>query len=128
MSSHSPAAPATAVSASGLRWELVALPTRLTMADRASFLLRRQVTNDGTAAADAMHASASFAVGGASSMELDLAFGNGARESQWSALPPGVTVFDDRDMGESLFPAPGDYTITMSTDGVTVGTTVHVDP
>jgi hypothetical protein len=97
------------------------------MADRASFLLRRQVTNTGTAPADAMTPSASFTFDGAPSMELDMAFGNGARESRWAALPPGDTVRDDRAMGESLFATPGSHTITMTVDGVSVSCTVRVD-
>lgn len=112
----------------GLRWALVATPRRLTMSQRARFRLRRQVTNEASAVRDATQASASFTLDGASSMSLDMAFGNGARSSQWAALAPGATVSDDRMMGEDLFPAPGDYVIAMTTDGVTVTTRVHVDP
>ncbi len=115
------------VVATGLRWELVAIPDHLRMARRAAFRLRRQVTNTGSAPADAMRTMATFSLDGAPSMELDMAFGNGVREQRWSALPPGETVFDERAMGESLFPVPGDYEIAMTTDGVTSTTHVHVD-
>ena len=123
-----PGAAATpALASSGLRWELLAVPARLTMADRESFRLRRQVTNEGAATTDATP-TATFTVNSAASMTLDMAFGNGVRASLWAALPPGRTASDDRAMGTSLFTAPGDYVITMATDGVTVTTSVHVDP
>ena len=121
-SSPGPAAHA----ASGLRWALTASPNPVTMAGRAAFRLERRVTNEGASPADAMTPSASFTINGAPSMALDMAFGNGVRESRWAALAPGETVSDARDMGESLFPAPGDYVIAMTTDGVTVTVTVHV--
>lgn len=121
-----PAAPAP-VAAPPLKWELIALPPKLTMAERASFRLRRQVTNTGDAPADATAAYASFTLNGERSMGLDLAFGNGGRESRWSALPPGEKASDDRAMGD-LFEAPGDYTITMTTGDQTSTVTVHVSP
>jgi hypothetical protein len=100
------------VSASGLRWTITAHPAQLTMAERAAFRLRRTVTNEASEPLDAMHAMASFTLNGEDSMSLDMAFGNGARESRWSELPPGESAFDEREMGESLFPAPGTYVIT----------------
>lgn len=124
---ESPSEP-TAAPASSLRWELIARPMRLRMSQRARFVLRRQVTNTGTTAADAMTRSASFTVNGAPSMDLDMAFGNGARETLWAALPPGRTVFDEREMGESLFPAPGQYTLAMTVDGATSTVRVAVGP
>jgi hypothetical protein len=98
------------------------------MSNRAQFILRRRVTNTGTTAADAMTPSASFTVNGAPSMELDMAFGNGARENRWQALPPGESAFDEREMGESLFPAPGQYTLTMTVDGANSTVRVAVGP
>jgi len=120
-----PAAPAPVV-ASTLRWELVAIPARLRMADRAAFRLRRQVTNSGSAPANAFDSLPSYTVDGAPSMALDLAFSNGAVDMRWQALPPGETVFDERDMGEALFPAPGDYELAMTVDGQTSTVRVHV--
>jgi hypothetical protein len=100
----------------------------MTMADRAGFRLRRTATNEGSSAADAMRASASFTVNGVTSMGLDMAFGNGGRESRWAQLPPGESVHDERAMGESLFEAPGSYMIVMSVDGVNATVSVQVDP
>lgn len=121
-------APPDGLASDGLRWSFVATPASVTMATRASVRLTRSVTNEGAALADAMHASASFAVNGAASMSLDLAFGNGLRGGEWASLPPGQTASDARDMGEDLFPVPGDYDLAMTTDGVTVHAHVHVDP
>jgi len=115
-------------SAAGLRWTITAHPAHLTMAQRATFRLRRTATNEGSGPLDAMHSSAQFTLNGEASMALDLAFGNGARESLWSALPPGRTVFDEREMGDSLFPAPGTYVITMTVDGQTSSVEVVVRP
>ncbi len=120
-----PAAPAPAV-ASTLRWELIAVPARLRMAGRDAFRLRRQVTNTGSEPADAFASLPSYAVDGAPSMALDLAFSNGAVDMRWHALPPGETVSDERDMGMALFPAPGDYEIAMTVDGQTSTVRVHV--
>lgn len=116
------------VSASGLRWTITAHPAQLTMAQRAAFRLRRTVTNEASEPLDAMHAMASFTLNGEDSMSLDMAFGNGARESRWSELPPGESAFDEREMGESLFPAPGTYVITMTVHGVTSTVEVRVSP
>ena len=120
--------PHAAVSATGLRWTITAHPAQLTMAERATFRLRRTVTNDANEPLDAMRSMASFTLNGADSMSLDLAFGNGARESRWSALPPGESAFDEREMGDSLFPAPGTYVIAMTVDGVTSTVEVRVSP
>lgn len=113
---------------SGLRWQISAHPARLTMAQRARFRLRRSVTNRAREARDAMRSTAEFTLNGESSMALNMAFGNGARESVWAELPPGRTVFDEREMGESLFPAPGTYVIEMTVDGETSSVEVVVRP
>lgn len=120
--------PEPEVSASGLRWTITAHPARLTMAERATFRLRRTATNEGSGPLDAMHSSATFTFNGEASMALDLAFGNGAREMRWTAVPPGESVFDEREMGESLFPAPGTYRIAMTVEGTTSTAEVRVDP
>lgn len=121
-------AAAGAVSARGLRWQLRALPPRLSMTDRAAFRLRLEVTNTAAAPLDASDGYATFTRDGQASHALDLAFGNGAREARWAALPPGDTVGDERGMGEELFPAPGTYAIAATVDGVTVTATIEVRP
>lgn len=75
-----------------------------------------------------MRPGASFTVNGQASMELDMAFGNGVRETRWSTLPPGESAFDEREMGLSLFPAPGNYDLAMTVDGATSTVRVRVDP
>ena len=112
----------------GLHWTISAHPARLTMAQRARFRLRRSVTNRARETRDALHSMAEFTLTGESSMTLNMAFGNGARESLWAELPPGRTVFDEREMGESLFPAPGTYRIEMTVEGETSSVTVVVRP
>lgn len=97
------------------------------MARRSRFRLIREVTNTGTAPLDASATAASFTVNGHPSMELDMAFGNGARESTWSSLAPGASVSDEREVGD-LFTAPGDYVIVMLADDTRATLTVHVDP
>ncbi|MCE9579034.1 MAG: hypothetical protein K8W52_38270 [Deltaproteobacteria bacterium] len=117
-----------ATSARGLRWQLRAVPPRLTMKDRAAFRLRIEVTNTAAAPVDASDGYATFTLDGQASQALDLAFGNGGREARWRALPPGDTVSDERAMGEDLFPAPGAYAISAAIDGVRVATTIEVLP
>lgn len=126
--SPAPPAPAPApVVASPLRWEVVAVPTRLTMAERGAFRLRRQVTNTSDAPADAMAVTASFTVNGAPAVGLDLSFGNGVREARWAALPPGERASDERAVGD-LFEGPGEYVIAMTAGGATSSVTVQVAP
>lgn len=120
--------PPPAPNTEGLRWRITAHPARITMAQRGTFRLRRSVTNTAREPRDAMHSMAEFTMNGESSMELNMGFGNGARESIWSELPPGRTVFDEREMGESLFPAPGTYVIEMTVDGETSTVEVVVRP
>ena len=121
-------APEPPANIEGLRWTITAHPARLTMAQRARFRLRRSVTNTAREPRDAMRSMAEFTMNGESSMQLNMAFGNGARESIWSELPPGRTVFDEREMGEHLFPAPGTYVIDMTVDGETSTVEVVVRP
>jgi hypothetical protein len=92
------------------------------------FRFRRQVTNTGSVVADAMRANASFTVDGAPSMGLDMAFGNGLRETRWSRLPPGEIAFDERDMEPAIFDTAGEHVVTMTVDGVDSTVHVRVDP
>lgn len=127
-----PARPAPVIeaptSAPDLQWALIAVPPTLSMAERSTFRLQRQVTNTGDTVANPDAASGSFTINGAPARDLDMAFGNGLRDARWAELPPGETVSDGRGMGEQLFPAPGDYTITMTVGDAAAAVTVTVTP
>jgi hypothetical protein len=44
-------------------------------------------------------------------MGFSLAFQNGVMEPNWTSLPPGETAATERALCESLFNAPGEYTL-----------------
>lgn len=113
-------------SGSGLAWELIAVPSTLTMAQRGSFLLRVIATNGGNAVEHPIEHGMAFTVAGESSMLLDFAFSNGLSPMTWSDLPPGASEESARAVGETLFEAPGDYEIAATIDGVPHMVTVHV--
>lgn len=115
-------------SAPGLAWQLTALPGTLPMAQRASFLLGVVATNQGAAVEHPIEHVMGFTVNGAPSIMLDFAFGNGISPMTWADLPPGASERSERAVGESLFPAPGDYEIVVTIDGAPHTTTVHVTP
>lgn len=96
-----------------LGWELLGSANPLTMSQRASFRLTVAVTNRGRGTADPGRDVLRFRVNGQDSMALDMAFGNGLRSTEWSRLPPGRRVTDARDMGETIFPRPGEYTLEL---------------
>jgi hypothetical protein len=129
---------ATDVDELGVRWRLEAAPALLTMAQLEQFQLTVRATNQGTSTVDPQHMgcgqgsnpclSSSWRLNGGADFALGLAFGNGVREQRWSALPPGETVSDSRRMGESLFSAPGRYTITYQHGSATASAEVIVKP
>lgn len=106
-------------------WEMTASASSLTMAERARWRLNIAATNHGPSAVDPERHRMSFTVNGAQSMVMDMAFGNGLRGPEWGSLPPGATARDARELGPSLFTAPGNYDITMLYDGAPV-TTLHI--
>ena len=67
-----------------------------------------EARNPGSGTPDAS-AHGLFCLDGAESMALGLAFGNGARLPAWSALAPGQTVDDTREV-TSFIHRPGRHT------------------
>jgi hypothetical protein len=125
-----------AVTVDGIAWELTADPsTTLPMAKRGEFKLWIVARNVSSAIADTHRHGLSFEVNGAGSIMLDMAFGNGGRVPTWSALPPGENLREarggsyDPSFGESLFPGPADYLLTLRQRGRVVATLdVRISP
>lgn len=107
------------VGASSVAWRLTSEPATatITMSQRRGFRLWMEARNAGPRTADTERDRVEWSLNGERSMMLDLAWGNGAREHAWYALPPGGHVREARDMGEHLFPAPGSYELAMRLDG-----------
>ncbi len=116
--------------ASPLVPSLEALPPAMTMAARAKFRLRWRVTNDGRETLDTKLAgSSNLLVNGAPSNQWRASVGNGAVDPEWDALRPGKTITREYDIGEELFPAPGDYTLVLVLEHATSRPLrVHVGP
>ena len=120
----------------GIAWELVATPSAtFPMAKRGDFELWIVAHNLGPGVQDTARDRLAYRVNGKESMMLAMAFGNGGREREWSALPPGKTLREarggstDPSFGQSLFPAPGDYHLTIEELGRLVAALdVHVSP
>ncbi|NUO48769.1 MAG: hypothetical protein HOV80_07930 [Polyangiaceae bacterium] len=98
------------------------------MKTRKDFRITIKATNVGKETTDTGRHQMSFSTGvEGGGRTLGLAFGNGHRAKEWSALPPGETVEESRSMGESIFRKPGDYTIQIEADGGAASCAVHVD-
>ncbi len=102
------------VDSRSIRWRLRGEPTHLTMANRNSFRLTIEATNEGESEVDPQRHHGQWLFQGESHFGLSLWFGNGLRANEWSALPPGMTVTDSRTPGESLFEEPGEYEIAYA--------------
>jgi hypothetical protein len=114
-----------------IEWQLTASATTLRMEDRGELELWIVAHNIGLHVADTRRDGLEYLVNGRPSFVLPMAFGNGVREERWSALRPGDTVREARggptepDIGRELFPAPGDYDLTLRQDGHSVAS-LHV--
>lgn len=101
-----------------IRLELIAEPLTLAMADRKAFKVGLAATNRGAATVDPQLHRTRLVVNDRDAPAWMLAVGNGRREAKWLALPPGETVtLTWTSLGESLFPAPGEYVLTLRLDG-----------
>jgi hypothetical protein len=120
----------------GIAWDLTAEPsTAFPMAKRGDFKLWIVARNDAPAVADTERDALRYEVNGSESTMLEMAFGNGGRDRRWYALPPTQTLREarggstDPTFGESLFPHPGDYRLTLRREGRVVATLdVRVSP
>jgi hypothetical protein len=103
-----------------IAWELAAAPSAsFPMSKRGEFELWIVARNGGPTVEDTERDALSYEVNGRTSLMLALAFGNGGRDRRWAALPPGQTLREarggktDPTFGESLFPTPGEYRLTL---------------
>ena len=112
----------------GIVWAISVSPATVTMARRSSVVVTIRAANVTGAVRDPHRDPLDVLVDGTSSMELSMAFGNGVRVKEWSAIPPGQYVTDSRE-GMELVTAPGDHVITIAHDGHELARTVlHVAP
>ena len=117
-------APPVEAATTGIVWALEGKPsTTFPMAKRGEFELWIVAHNLGPDTEDTARNGLRYRVNGQESLMLVMAFNNGARERTWSALPPGQTLREARggttesDVGESLFPTPGAYHLTIEMMG-----------
>lgn len=109
-----------------IAWRLLVLPSTFPMSRRGAVRIRIVATNTGHTTVDPERDPLEIHVNGQSSMEANMAFGNGGREARWSALPAGETVEEDR-VGLELFPRPGNYDLVLHVPaGDVARTRVHV--
>lgn len=102
-------------------WALTVSDTTTNMASRETFRLGISATNGGSGPVRPDRGRLGFFVNGERSMAAELAFSNGATDRTWSELAPGATARDERALGTSLFPAPGEYDIELRQEGRVVG-------
>jgi hypothetical protein len=114
---------------SPLAIKLLASPVRLTMKERAKFMVGVEVTNHGETTAETHLATGcTLTVNGQPALAWNLAIGNGAREPSWYELPPGQTVSLSWPLGEALFDKPGDYHLVMTLGQQQASADVEVTP
>jgi hypothetical protein len=110
--------------------ELLASPRELPMGGRDAFEVGVAATNRGTATVDPGLAGARLLVDGQDFLPFGDAVGNGFREADWFALPPEQSVsMTWKEMGELLFPSPGEYTLQIRLDDAeSAPVVVRIDP
>lgn len=108
-------------------WKVVVTPATAPVAQREQLELRIEVTNRSKDTLDPLRRLPTFVVDGAPSQALAMAFGNGGRSRDWSALAPGATVTDRRVMG--FVDGAGEHTIVLTHLGIELArTTVTLTP
>jgi hypothetical protein len=125
-----PPAPAASARDGDLEWSLRASATTITMDERAGWTLATVARNVGESDVDYFEAGlSSYRLDGLASIALEMAFSNGISPASWSELSPGESAEPERGgLGETLFPAEGDYEIVMTHGAAVVGVTIHVLP
>lgn len=105
--------------------KLIADPLQFSFAERARFRIGIAATNRGSEVIDPeLHLTKLF-VNGKESRAWSLAIGNGKRDAKWFALPPGEEVsMCWSTLGDSLFPAPGEYTLKLNLNNIESQTVV----
>jgi hypothetical protein len=98
----------------GVEIELLAEPRVLAMRERGRFEAGFVVSNTGATTVDPLLHLARLLINGEDSLQWGEAVGNGLREEEWFALPPGRSFSASwSSLGEVFFPAPGDYTLQI---------------
>ncbi|HET9646711.1 MAG TPA: hypothetical protein VFP34_00580 [Microlunatus sp.] len=98
---------------------LVPRPAELRMHERRRFLLDLVVTNRGDEPIDPSLDGARLSINGEDSVYFALALSNGIRDRSRRLLPSQTATNTWPNMGRSLFPRPGDYTLELSLGEVT---------
>lgn len=97
---------------------LAGKPLSMTMAERARFVIAFSVTNRTAAPLDPKLDAADLLINGEPSVMWANTNGNGGREPEWYALPPGEHVGREYQIGQTLFEKPGDYTLVLKVSGI----------
>ena len=101
--------------------------TSISFADRAAFQVGFIVENHTGRAVDPGLDGLRLAVNGEDSMSWNLALLNGARGPTWTMLPSGESIEMSWPLGEALFPAPGEYILSLKAVDRELGSSiVHV--
>jgi hypothetical protein len=113
-----------------IQLKLTADPLQFPLSERNNFKISIAATNTGSEVINPELHRAQLLVNDQVSTAWNLAIGNGRREAKWYALPPGDTVsMSWSSLGQSLFPAPGDYTLVLRLDDKKLDPIqVHVAP
>lgn len=115
-----------ALSARGVRWGLGCTPAKLTMATRNQLEMIVTATNQSKETLDTERHRIS--VSSDSGGHPGRFFGNGHHDKKWRALPPGESVSETWNIGETMLPKAGDSIITITHEGAKASCSVHVDP
>ena len=88
------------------------------MAERDRFVIEFRVKNRTQGSLDPQLDAADLLINGEPSIMWANTNGNGGREPEWYALPPGQQVARDYTIGETLFEKPGDYTLVLKVSDI----------
>jgi hypothetical protein len=117
---------ARAVPDDRVAWTIEVTPSTVALADQEQVEIRFTATNQSDKTLDPTRSSLTIEIDGETPQVLGLAFGNGGRGREWSALPPGDAASDSRS-GMKLVDAAGDHVVSLSRMGHELArTTLHV--
>jgi hypothetical protein len=99
-----------------IQWDLEARPSTVPFARRSTFRLWLVARNVGSTPMDTQRDRLEWFVNGRRSHEIEMAFGNGARTGEWSALAPRATAREARE-GAWLLPSVGTFVFSIRMNG-----------
>ena len=88
------------------------------MAERKAVAIGFRVTNRTAEPIDPKLDVADLLINGEPSVMWANTHGNGGREPEWYALPPGHQLSREYPIGETLFEKPGDYTLVLKVSDI----------